>query len=121
MDFIRKTGKFLLVIIIPATVWLVINSTVNGHYHKLQDGKIIYHCHPFKHYENNKSPFEDHHHSKSEYFILDQISHTLALFSVFLISYLITFTYKKINCFRVLILPSKKYFFSRNYRSPPVL
>jgi len=120
MDFIQKSGKFLLLFVLPTTVWLIINSAVNGHYHKLQNGEIIHHCHPFKHNENNKSPFEDHPHSNAEYYILDQISNTIVLLSSFFIFYSTTLSYKEINHFRVLLLPLKNYSFSNNYRSPPV-
>ncbi len=120
MDFIRKRGKFLLLLILPVAVWLIINSTVNCHYHKLLNGKVVQHCHPFTHNEKNNSPFEDHNHSDSEYFILDQISYIVALFSIFFIFSSINFTYREIIYFRVLILPLKNYCFSNNYRSPPV-
>ena len=119
MGVIRKTGKFWLVLILPAIVWLIINSAVNGHYHKLQNGKIIHHCHPYKHNENNNSPFEDHHHSNAEYYIIDLISNTIVLLSSFFIFHSITFAYKYINCLIVLLIPPKEYYFSNNYRSPP--
>ena len=119
MDFIRKRGKFFLLLVLPATVWLIINSAINSHYHKLQNGKIVQHCHPFKHNENNKSPFEDHNHTDFEYYILDQFSKPLALFSLFCIFFSITIACEQIKYLSILILPLKNYFFSDNYRSPP--
>jgi len=120
MDFIRKRGKLLLLLILPAAVWFIINSTVNCHCHKLQNGKVVQHCHPFTHNEQNHSPFEDHKHTDSEYFILDLISYTVALFSIFFFFCSIPYTHREINYFKVLLLPLKNTCFSNNYRSPPL-
>ena len=120
MDFIRKIGKYIVVGLLPGIAWFIINFAINGHYHKLPNGEVIHHSHPYKHNKNNKLPFEDHHHTDSEYFILDQISKPLFLLNILFILHLITSSFKEINLFNVLNLPSKKYCFSNNYRSPPV-
>lgn len=120
MQFIRRYGKFILIILFPVICWLFINSFINGHYHKLYNGEIIYHCHPFKHNENNNSPFEDHHHTESEYFILAQISNPLVLSSVFLI-FIGQFLplCNEIIISENLFLLLRSYFYNNNYRSPP--
>jgi hypothetical protein len=121
MNCFRKYSKYFLILIFPAICWLFINSFINGHYHKLSNGEIIYHCHPFKHNnKNNTSPFENHHHTKSEFFILAQISNPLFLMFVILIliGQLIH------SCVEILvsensILLLRNYFYNKNYRSPP--
>jgi hypothetical protein len=121
MHYFRKYSKCILILIFPFISWLFINSYINGHYHKLNNGEIIYHCHPFKHNKNNTSPFEDHHHTKSEFFILAQISNPLFILSIFLIL-LGQFIH---SCCEIifagnLFLLLRSYFYNKNYRSPPV-
>lgn len=42
----------------------------NKHYHKLPDGTVICHSHPFSKSNQSNSPFESHHHSKAEFVFL---------------------------------------------------
>ncbi len=121
MHYVRRYGKYFLIIIFPAICWLLTNSIINGHYHKLDNGEIIYHCHPFKHNKNNNSPFEDHHHTESEFYIIAQISNPIFILSVFLIliAQLLTLC-SEIIISENLYLLLKNYFFNNNYRSPPI-
>jgi hypothetical protein len=121
MNYFRKYSKFILILIFPFVSWLFINSYINGHYHKLSNGEIIYHCHPFKHNKNNASPFEDHHHTKSEFFILAQISNPLfLLLAVLILIGQFIHAYSEIIVTRNIFILLKSYFYNKNYRSPPV-
>ena len=66
-------SSILSIIAIPIILWLYISSTINFHYHKLPDGTVICHSHPY-HSEESDSPFESHHHSSISYTIIQQIS-----------------------------------------------
>ena len=121
MSFLRDIKTPLTIVLIFAATWLIFNLSINGHYHKLYNGEIVYHCHPFQHNESNNSPFEDHHHTKVQYLILSQISNPVALLSIFLVLLgLILHSYKEIRISRDLKLTLKKYFNTGNYRAPPV-
>lgn len=121
MRYLRKYSKCFLIIIIPAICWLFINSFINGHYHKLNNGEIVYHCHPFTHNKNNTSPFEDHRHTESECFFLAQISNPLVILFLFLIliGQFITLCID-IILYRYSYHVMKSFFYDNNYRAPPV-
>ena len=121
MHYFRHQGKYILILLFPAISWLIINSTINGHYHKLDNGEIIYHCHPYKHNNNKNSPFEDHKHTESEYFIIAQVSNPVMLLFIFLIliGQFIPLC-KKIIISEDFNLLLKTYLFVNNYRSPPI-
>ncbi len=121
MFFARKI-KSLLLLLIPAIVLLQVNSAINGHYHSLSDGMIIYHAHPYTPINNNNFPFQKHKHSKTEYALLQIISHFISLGGGFEQIYLF------------LLIPKKriKYFFNylfylsynkdnKSYRAPPAV
>jgi hypothetical protein len=121
MQYFRKYSKYILILLSPFICWYFINSFINGHYHKLSNGEIIYHCHPFKHSKNNTSPFEDHHHTKSEFFILAQISNPVFLLLVILILIgQFIHSCHEIIISRNLYFLLRSYFYNKNYRSPPV-
>ena len=44
---------------------LITNKAVFMHVHKLEDGSIVVHAHPYNE-SDNKTPYKTHHHSKTE-------------------------------------------------------
>ncbi|MCK4407019.1 MAG: hypothetical protein KAV44_05035 [Bacteroidales bacterium] len=120
MNFVRKIKFVFITILLTAVFWLYFNQASNGHYHKLPNGEIVHHAHPYNHQNNNESPFEDHKHSKSEYFILAQISNPFVLLSVFLviISPLII-PLKIIGYQPNKVFSTYKYQYPNVYRGPP--
>jgi len=70
MNLTWQIRKYLVVVILPALVCLIINSSANGHYHKLINGSTIYHAHPYDKQQDNNSPEKSHHHTNLEFFIL---------------------------------------------------
>jgi len=67
----KRLISFLLILF---TLALFFNNAVNWHYHKLPNGILVEHAHPYgKHSSTSNSPFEKHHHSDFEYLILDLV------------------------------------------------
>ena len=64
---------------LPLVLGLFFNQVSNWHLHKLENGLIVEHAHPFQQEENNSSPFQDHKHSNSEYIFFAQISSGLVI------------------------------------------
>ncbi len=65
-------SRILILLCLPAALWLISNNYVNQHYHILSNGKIISHSHPHCNCSNN--PIQDHHHTDFEYSILAQLA-----------------------------------------------
>lgn len=70
--FKRHISKYILILFLPAVLWLISNNDINKHYHILNCGKIIAHSHPYT--NTSQSPIQDHNHSDFEYSILAHIS-----------------------------------------------
>jgi hypothetical protein len=62
--------RILSLVLIFLTLALFFNNAVNWHYHKLPNGMIIEHAHPFN---KSASPLEKHNHSDIEFLILELI------------------------------------------------
>lgn len=116
-----KPSRILLLALLPAMLWLFLNSTLNRHIHVLADGYIITHSHPFKKSQDGTSPLENHKHSKQELLLL-------ALFCE-IVFYVLTFLFLKprmqkrpqvrtIRQFRP--LPVKELYYVHHYHAPPV-
>lgn len=122
MHCFRHHSKYIIILLFPAISWLFINFAINGHYHKLSNGEIIYHCHPYKHDKNKNSPFENHHHTESECLVIAQISNPL----VSLFVYLILIGQFLLLCKEIIIIENlyillRSYLYINNYRSPPII
>ena len=121
MNFVRKYKLVFLTVLLPAIFCLYFNQAFNGHYHKLSNGEIVYHAHPFQHQSNNKSPFENHRHSESGYAILALLSNPFVLLSVFLVLISpLTIPLKIIGYKPNRLFSSYNYQYSNVYRGPPV-
>jgi hypothetical protein len=90
--------KLLSVVLILSTLALFYNNVINRHFHKLPNGIIVEHAHPFnKAASSSDSPFENHHHTGLEYLILDMVYYSglilvmafifLRIFRIFINSY----------------------------------
>ena len=73
----KKILSFVLVFI---TIGIFFNNNVYRHFHKLPNGLLIEHAHPYKSPVTSPSslpasnlPCEKHHHSNLEYLILDSV------------------------------------------------
>lgn len=62
-------------IMIPLFAMLIHNRFVNGHYHRLPSGQIVYHYHPYQQQadaeaETSGSPYAGHHHSSLDFSLI---------------------------------------------------
>jgi len=66
-------SKGLSLLLIPILLYIGINNLANVHYHKMADGTVVCHSHPFGS-GSQESPFESHHHSATSYLVLQQVN-----------------------------------------------
>ncbi len=83
--------KAVDLLIVALMVMLTINQCVFIHTHKLADGTIIVHAHPFNK-KADSSPIKHHHHSGTELMVLQNL-HLLFL-SVFVVIALLNLSFK---------------------------
>ena len=69
LSAIRKTVTWAHIVLYAL---LLANGVVFRHSHKLNGGRIISHAHPYE--RSNDSPFQNHHHSEGELWLLDLVS-----------------------------------------------
>jgi hypothetical protein len=50
---------------------LVVNKAMFMHAHKMTDGKVITHSHPYD--KNDSKPFKSHHHTKVEFLVIENL------------------------------------------------
>lgn len=55
------------------------NNATNWHFHKLDDGTIVKHAHPYQKGTKPDAPFQKHQHSGKEFFFLQFLSQFIAL------------------------------------------
>jgi len=119
MYHLRKFRRYGLIIIFPFVCWLFINNMANRHSHQLKAGYIITHAHPYEKDHTNKSPFQSHHHTSHEFFILDLISNVIVILSVpLLISYFQKLL-REIKIHHKPISPYLDVYNLQKYRAPP--
>ena len=70
MNRVIKSAKIILGISIIGM--LVINNLIFLHAHKLANGYVIIHAHPFNK-SKDSAPFKMHHHSNAEFFLLHHV------------------------------------------------
>jgi hypothetical protein len=68
----RRSVSFLLILL---TLALFFNNAANWHFHKLPNGLIVEHAHPYAKFPSSDYPYQQHQHSDLEYLILDTIFH----------------------------------------------
>ncbi len=81
----KKWHKLLVIIALPAVMFLYFNQSANWHYHITKDGFIIEHAHPFSNNMIPGTPFQDHEHSDTEYLFLAEMMQSLGLVFVVLL------------------------------------
>ena len=71
--------KFFSIITIPIVLLLFYNQAANWHLHKLPNGILVEHAHPYTNNSSSESPFQNHQHSSLEIHILAIISSFVGL------------------------------------------
>ena len=75
MYFLHLRKHTISLLLIPLIVGIGINYIKNGHFHKLPDGEVVQHAHPYKKDTSPPdSPFQKHHHTSSGYFLFNQLT-----------------------------------------------
>jgi hypothetical protein len=67
----KATAVFLLI----AIVFTTYNFSLNGHYHRTEDGVLIYHYHPYQHDEDSDSSESKHTHTQLQFVNLESNTH----------------------------------------------
>lgn len=72
----RNSSNIVGLIMIPLMALLIHNRFANGHVHKLPNGEVIYHYHPYDKGETSseKDPLSRHHHNNLDYSIISMIA-----------------------------------------------
>lgn len=115
--------KIIGMILIVSAVLSIYNLGFNGHYHKMSNGAMVLHYHPYNDTSNNPdSPFKKHTHSEVEFFkvMISNISITLLPILISILSALLAF--KKIKYYLPNILKSFTSFVHScsSLRAPPL-
>ena len=74
--------KFVSITAIPIVLLLFHNQAANWHLHKLPNGILIEHAHPYTNNSSSEFPFQNHQHSSLEIHILAIISSFIGLAKV---------------------------------------
>ncbi len=78
MAIFRKYHKYILVALLPLLLGLFLNFSNNGHYHRLADGKVIYHAHPYSKNTEKPAPYNSNHqHTELQLAIILQMTKVL--------------------------------------------
>ena len=77
-----KIQKNLILVALPAIMWLYYNQAANWHYHITSHGIYIEHAHPFQKNTSAGSQFPNHTHTDLEYSILAQISQPVFIWGI---------------------------------------
>jgi len=85
------TKKFGAICMIGIIGLLIINNVMFLHSHKLVNGNIVIHAHPYNK-SNDSAPFKSHHHSKTELIYLTNLQ---LLFIFTLLSFIVLDVAKK--------------------------
>lgn len=115
MNKLIKSVKTILGICIIGM--LVINNIIFLHSHKLPNGYIIIHAHPFNK-SKDTAPFKMHHHSHSEFFLIHNI-HILFFVGIFILGALFL---QRLKVFFNYSAPVSFNHFKNNFskRGPPI-
>jgi len=89
MPIFRKI-RSLILMIIPAILWISYSNTANWHLHELEYGFLSSHDHAYERSANSDKPIQDHKHNSREMILLNQVFEFLFIsFSLIIISFAI--------------------------------
>jgi len=111
------TIKIVILLMTGVMCLLIVNTAIFLHVHKLNDGTIISHAHPYDK-TSDTHPFKTHQHSKTDFLHI----HTLEIFFplVFLMLVLIAFEKKISVLFDLIPAYYLAFFDSIKGRAPPL-
>jgi 4-amino-4-deoxy-L-arabinose transferase-like glycosyltransferase len=117
----RGLSKGILLLLLPAVIWLFVNATVNRHYHYLSKYNIVSHAHPYHKNPADTDPAGSHQHSGSELLLLSLVSDpdTTASIIFLLVLFLLAVMLMSIPFYDV-VVPIRRLHQVHNYHAPPV-
>ena len=121
VSYLRHIAKFFVPVIIFTVGCFVTNYNINQHYHKLSNGYIVKHAHPYQK-DSSGLPFQSHNHSLFEFFLLDQFSVALFVFASVIFSVvLILFLISRVSFPVVIGYKQTDLYYLKNYHAPPFI
>jgi len=105
-------------LILLSLIFILINVICNGHIHRIADGRIIFHAHPYQK-NSQQEPVKSHPHTRFELYIYDLITHLLEFGLFNLIVWLLIFAAAFFRAVLFLNAPSKKFILIPLVRAPP--
>lgn len=118
----QRLYRILSLLALPLVMGLFFNQAANWHLHRLDNGTVIEHAHPFERSCNNNSPFQDHHHSGQEFIFLGMISNALTLLLVaFVVAAALFIVGEKVTDRYVSRFATAPDFSANLLRAPPVI
>ncbi|MCG8310226.1 MAG: hypothetical protein MI975_22705 [Cytophagales bacterium] len=117
-SFSKIQSQFVAITLVVVVGFLIANKGIYIHSHRLADGRIISHAHPYNKTDDS-SPFKQHPHTNSEFLILSQLE---LLFFLAFIVFTISVILKKQNVLRADLGDIYSASIVRKHgRSPPVV
>ncbi len=110
-----KLVSYLLIVMMGI---FIVNNALFMHVHKMDDGRIVVHAHPYDK-SNDSHPYKSHHHTKTELLVFDNVK------LLFLFIFLLFVFYNLVKKLRFLFINidsfTQTYKFLFTSRAPPVL
>ncbi len=117
LNNIKKTISTVFIIL---ALFSIYNFTFNGHYHKLSDGTVVYHYHPYN--SDSKVPIKTHSHSQLDLLIISMFNANYVILTIIFTFMLSRYRLKSqyfIN--KVSHILNNILIFPYSLRAPPVL
>ena len=114
----NRAKKLITLFMIGLIGMLIVNKIVFTHIHKLNDGTIVEHAHPYNK-SDDSAPFKTHHHSNAEFLFFQNLN---ILFLIAFITLCMTFSVKrKRNSFHLILEYTLSYIHLQKERAPPYI
>jgi len=97
----RVLKKSIICLSIAVISLLTVNNALFIHSHRLPDGSIVTHAHPFKK-SSDTDPFKSHRHNQGEYMLIQLLKILLVFVGFLLVVFLIPFSHSHISCERII-------------------
>ena len=105
LPFLRHIRQLTACLLLPALLCSMANAVLNRHAHRLPDGRVVWHAHPYTKKPGSSLP--NHAHSASDWVAMESLSNPLFLIgAVCLFVFCLFFRYQDV-AFSYLNLPSQ--------------
>lgn len=111
--------KYFALILVGVVGLLTLNNALYTHFHKLANGELIVHAHPFSKSNQTSNPSKTHEHTKVELLVFDNLLLLFAGIILVTISSLVVPQKTERQCIVVIVKRSLSRYFCN--RAPPTL